>query len=75
MKKLNNRGITTIEIIICFALVVVISVTMYSTISTFNKKRLVESYKARIYTYKNLLTKDIQDDFIKKGRPFFIKSS
>lgn len=67
MKKLNNRGITTIEVIICFVLVVVITVTMYTTISTFNQKRLIESYKARIYTYKNLLTKDIQDDFIKKG--------
>lgn len=67
MPKLNNRGITTIEVIICFVLVVVITVTMYTTISTFNQKRLIESYKARIYTYKNLLTKDIQDDFIKRG--------
>lgn len=67
MKKLNNRGITTIEVILCFVLVVIIAVVMYSTISTFNEKRLIESYKGRIYTYKNILTKDIQDDFIKKG--------
>jgi len=67
MKKLNNRGITTIEVLICFVLVVLITSSMYSTISTFNEKRLLESYKSKIYTYKNLLTKEIQNDFIKKG--------
>lgn len=67
MQKLNNKGITTIEVIVCFVLVVIITLTMYSTISTFNQKRSLESYKARIYTYKNTLTKQIQDDFIKKG--------
>lgn len=67
MKKLNNKGITTIEVIICFVLVVVITVSMYSTISNFNQKRTLESYKSEIYTYKNTLTKTIQDDFIKKG--------
>lgn len=67
MKKLNSRGITTIEIIVCFVLVVIMTISMYSTISTFNQKRLIESYKSRIYTYKNIITKDIQDDIIKKG--------
>lgn len=67
MKKLNNRGITTIEVILCFVLVVMITVVMYTTISSFNQKRLIESYKGQIYTYKNILTKEIQDDFIKRG--------
>lgn len=67
MKKLNNRGVTTIEVIVCFILVVIITLTMYTTISTFNNKRKIEGFKARIYTYKNTLTKEIQDDFIKIG--------
>ncbi len=67
MKKLNTKGITTIEVIVCFVLVVIITVIMYSTISTFNERRLIEGYKSKIYTYKNLLTKQIQDDFIKIG--------
>jgi hypothetical protein len=67
MKKLNNHGITTIEVLLCFILVSIITISMYGTISTFNQKRLVESYKSKIYTYKNLLTKEIQDDFIKVG--------
>ena len=67
MKKLNNKGITTIEIIICFILIVAITMSMYGTISSFNEKRILEQEKEEIYSYKNLLTKDIQDDFIKIG--------
>ena len=67
MKKLNNKGITTIEVIICFILVVTITTSMFATVSSFNQKRIIEQYKEEIYTYKNLLTKEIQDDFIKIG--------
>lgn len=67
MKKLNNKGITTIEVIICFVLIVIITMSMYSSISYFNEKRIIENYKEKIYNYKDLLTKDIQDDFIKIG--------
>lgn len=67
MKKLNNKGITTIEVLICFILVVIITVSMYATVSGFNEKKIVEGYKEEIYDYKNILTKDIQDDFIKIG--------
>lgn len=67
MMKLNNKGITTIEVIICFILVVTITTAMYGTIASYNQKRVVEQYKEEIYTYKNLLTKEMQDDFIKIG--------
>ena len=53
MKRLNNKGITTIEVIICFILVVTISASMFTTISSFNQKRILEQYKEEIYTYKN----------------------
>ena len=67
MKKLNNKGITTIEILLSFVIIVIITMSMYGTVSAFNEKRMIEEYKSQIYTYKNLLTKEIQDDFIKKG--------
>ena len=67
MKKLNQRGITTIEVIISFVLVILISASLFTTITAYNTKRLNENYKSQIYTYKNQLTKVIQDDFIKKG--------
>ena len=40
MKKLNNKGITTIEVIISFVLVVIISASLFTTISAYNAKRL-----------------------------------
>ena len=67
MKRLNNKGITTIEVIVSFVIVVIITASLYSTVSNYNQKRLIESYKSKIYTYKNTLTKEIQDDFIKIG--------
>lgn len=67
MKRLNNKGITTVEVLICFVLVVIITVSMYAIISNFNERKIIEGYKEELYDYKNILTKDIQDDFIKIG--------
>ena len=66
MLKLNNKGITTIEILICFVLLAVISTSLYNTVSIYRNKQILEGEKEKIYTYKNLLTKEIQDDIIKK---------
>ena len=65
--KLNNKGMTTIEILVSFILVAILSATMYTTVSNYNTKRKIESDKLEISTYKNLLTKQIQDDLIKIG--------
>ncbi len=67
MKRLNEKGMTTVEILVCFVLISIISVSMYTTISTYNNKENIEAVKEKIYTYKNTLTKIIQDDLIKKG--------
>ena len=67
MKRLNNKGITTIEVIISFVITVIITTSLYTTVSNYNQKRLIENYRSKIYTYKNTLTKEIQDDFIKIG--------
>lgn len=65
--KLNNKGITTIEVIISFVIIVIIASSLFNTISAYNQKRLIENYKSKIYTYKNTLTKTIEDDFVKIG--------
>ena len=69
MKKLmlNEKGMTAVEVLVCFILVVVITVSMYTTVSTYKNKQQIESYKEQIYTYKNLLSKDINDDIVKTG--------
>jgi len=67
MKRLNNKGITTIEVLICFVIVVTITISIYTAVAGFNERKTLEGYKEKIYSYKNLLTKEMQDDFIKKG--------
>ena len=67
IKKLNNKGMTAVEVLVCFVLVVIISVSMYTTVSAYQNKQQIEGFKEKIYTYKNLLTKEINDDLIKDG--------
>lgn len=67
IKKINNKGMTLVEVVVCFALVTIVLVSMYSSISVYKTKQNIESYKETVITYKNLLTKEIQDDLIKKG--------
>ena len=64
---MNRKGITTIELLLCFIIVMIITVSMYATVAAYNNKRLIESYKEQITNYKNTITKDMQDDFIKIG--------
>ena len=65
--KLNNKGLTAVEILVCFVLMVILVVSMYSTVSTYKNKQNIESDRDKIVAYKNLLTREIQDDLIKKG--------
>ena len=66
LKKLNNRGMTAVEILVCFVLMSILAVSMYSSIASYKNKQSIESAKEKIFTYKNLLTKEVQDDLIKK---------
>lgn len=67
MKKLNNKGMTIIEILVCFIIVSIISASIYSTVTNYNDKKNLESNKQEIYKFKNLLTKEIYDDIVYKG--------
>ena len=67
MKRLNNKGLTIMEVLLCFVLVSIITASMYTVISVFNEKRIQEKYKEEIFTYKNLLQSDIENDFINVG--------
>lgn len=64
---MNQKGFTTVEVLICFVIISVIMMSMFSTISAFNEKRIQESYRARIYEFKNGITNIIQEDMVKRG--------
>lgn len=67
IRKLNNKGMTAIEILVTFLIVAVIVVSLYDGIIALKDKETISSYKLSLVTYRDLLTKDIQDDLIKIG--------
>lgn len=67
MIKVNQRGITSIEILICFSIATVIVISMFKAIDAYKDRQDLESYKSTITTYKNTLTKAIEDKIIEKG--------
>ena len=67
MKKLNNKGISIVEILLCFVLVIGVTFSLFSSLNNYKEKQQLESDRNTIVTYKNLLTKEIQDDLIMKG--------
>ena len=64
MKKLNKNGMTAIEVLICFSIVSIISVSMLKLVTSFKDKQEIESFKTSILTYKNTVTKAITSDII-----------
>ena len=63
--KLNNKGLTAIEILVTFVLIAIIVVSMYDGVVDLKTRETVSSYKLSLNTYRNLLTKAIQDHLIK----------
>lgn len=63
--NLNNKGMTLIELLICFVIVSVIVVALFNTIMNYKTKEQTEDIKKTVITYKNVITKVIQTDIIK----------
>lgn len=67
MRRINQNGITSIEILICFSITSIIVISMFKAIDSYKDRQDLESYKSTITTYKNILTKTIEDEIIKRG--------
>ena len=67
---MNQKGFTTVEVLMCFVIISVVMMSLFSTISAFNEKKIQESYRARVYEFKNAVTNVIQADMIKRGLTF-----
>ena len=65
--KLNNRGVSIIEIVVTFALIMVMVVGMLAIVFRYREKASISLEKLELDTFKNTLTKDIQDDILNKG--------
>lgn len=71
--KLNSKGITIIEIIICFSIVCVIVISMFKVVNNYKVKQEIESDRSEIIKYKNTVTKTIMDTFINNNDNFRIE--
>lgn len=65
MKSLNNKGITAVELLVCFIIVSAIVVSMFNLILNYRNKEQIEEINNEVINYANNLQKDIQDDLIK----------
>lgn len=63
----NKKGMTTIELLICFTIVGIITASMFSLVMNYKEKQQVESIRGDVLSYKYSLTKRIQDDLIKNS--------
>ena len=57
MKKVNNKGLTIIELLVCFVMVAVISITLLNIIMNYRSAQETENVKNIIRAYKNTGTK------------------
>ena len=55
--KVNNKGMTIIELILCFAIVSVIVIALLNTVMNYKTKEQLEDTKKTIISYKNVITK------------------
>ena len=67
---IDNKGMSVVEVIITFTLVATISLSLLNVVMTYKDREETESYKQEIISYKNTITKLIQDDATK----YIIKS-
>lgn len=67
MKKLNNRGISIIEVLICFTITAVIVVSLFKVINNYKDRQDLASYKSEITAYKDTVTNTIQEGIINHG--------
>jgi len=65
MKRLNNKGMTSIEMLISFIITVAIVASMFDVVMNYKNKQQIESIKNSIISYANSMQKVVQDDLIK----------
>lgn len=65
MMKINKKGFTTIELLVCFVIVSAISISMFGIVMNYKERQQVESIRNDVLAYKYSMTKMIQDDIIK----------
>lgn len=61
---MNKRGFTTIELVLSFALVAIILLSLVGLVTSYSDKLMNEQIKTQLWDYKNTVTKAIYDDIV-----------
>lgn len=67
MKRLNEKGMSVIEVVLTFALIMTIVAGILTLIMNYRNKTQTNLTYLELSTYKNTITKEIQDDILKLG--------
>lgn len=62
---MKKNGFTTIELLVCFVIISAIAVSMFGLVLNYQENQQIESIKSEVLTYKNTMTKMIQDSIVK----------
>ena len=69
MKKLNNKGMTIVELLIGFVIVMIIFISLFSVVSTYRDRLQTEGYRNQLVTFQTTLYKAIYDDIKNVSNP------
>ena len=66
VSKLNNKGMTSVELLITFTILSMVVVGMLNNVLHYKDREQRESIKSSVVEYEEKIQKTIQDDLIKK---------
>ena len=61
---LNKKGITSVELLVCFIIISTIVVSMYNLILNYRNREQIEEINNEVVSFSNNLQEVIQSDFI-----------
>ena len=62
--SLNKKGITSVELLVCFIIVSTIVVSMYNLILNYRNREQIEEINNEVIAFSNNLQEVIQSDFV-----------
>ena len=62
--QLNKKGITSVELLVCFIIVSTIVVSMYNLILNYRNREQIEEINNEVVSFANSLQEVIQSDFV-----------
>ena len=61
---LNKKGITSVELLVCFIIISTIVVSMYNLILNYRNREQIEEVNNEVVSFANNLQEVIQSDFV-----------